>query len=152
MPFRFFYLQGPLHVTTALWCLIAFLCLRWSTSRATWIIAVLFLAAGIDGDAQTLAFGVVPIAAAAVITVLQNRRLRLGYRDLSAAISSVVVALVVRRDRKGVRNLYHWSTKCHRYDRDSASAKYPPCAEILREAPWRPAAMALEQVVSLVIY
>src|SRR6202167_3711159 len=56
----FFLLQGPWHVGTALWCLIAFVGLRRRRFDLGWVIAVLFLALATLGDLSAVALGLLP--------------------------------------------------------------------------------------------
>ena len=56
------FLRGPLHVGTALWCLIAFAGLRSGRFGRGWAVAVVFLAVGTLGDIETVIFGIVPAA------------------------------------------------------------------------------------------
>ncbi|MHB1782676.1 MAG: hypothetical protein ACYCTE_08300 [Acidimicrobiales bacterium] len=95
-----FWLQGPLHIGTALWCLLAFAALARTRSRGAWVVAVVLFTAGNIGDLQTLAFGVVPAALAGVVAAARRRELRAGAAFVAAAGASVVLALVVRETAK----------------------------------------------------
>ena len=95
--FAQFFLIGPLHVATTLWCLVAFVALRRARFGLGWLIAVVFLAAGLLGDLQTVVLGVVPIALAGVLAALRARRWRAGAPAFTAAVSSLVLAEAVRR-------------------------------------------------------
>ncbi|MDA8291618.1 MAG: hypothetical protein M0Z33_08080, partial [Actinomycetota bacterium] len=97
-----FYLQGPLHVGTALWCMLAFAFLCTGYSRLRWTAAVLLLAAGSVGDLQTIAFGVLPLGLAGVLAAFRTRRWREGAPGVTAAVASVVLALVGRELAKVV--------------------------------------------------
>jgi hypothetical protein len=92
----YFLLQGPWHIGTALWCLIAFFGLRRGDFGRGWAVAVVFLAAGLLGDIQALALGVVPIFAAGLIAVARTRSWRSGAAPMSAAIAGVVLAEGIR--------------------------------------------------------
>lgn len=92
----FFFLQGPWHVGTALWCLFAFLGLRSGRFGLGWIVAVAFLAAGLLGDIQMLALGVVPVFVAGLFATARTRRLRPGLSLLAASPASVLLAFGVR--------------------------------------------------------
>jgi hypothetical protein len=94
--FAAFFLLGPLHVTTTLWCLIAFTALRRARFGLGWALAIVMLAAGMLGDLQTVALGVAPIALAGVVTTLRRREWRAGAPAVSAAICSVALAEIVR--------------------------------------------------------
>jgi hypothetical protein len=95
--FAQFFLVGPLHVTTTLWCLIAFVALRRARFGWGWIVAVVFLAAGMLGDLQTAVLGMAPIGLAGIVAMLRARRWRPGVPALGAAVSSLVLAEAVRR-------------------------------------------------------
>lgn len=93
----YFFLRGPLHIGTALWCLVAFFGLRRARYGLGFAVAVVFLAAGLLGDLQTLALGVVPVLLAGLVAMARARRWRAGMPLVAAAAGSVVVAEVVRR-------------------------------------------------------
>ena len=93
----YFYLRGPLHVGTTLWCLVAFFALRHRRFGAGWSIAVVFLAAGLLGDFQIVALGVAPVFLAGLATMLRTRSWRAGAPLSFAAIASIVLAVVVRK-------------------------------------------------------
>jgi hypothetical protein len=95
-----FFLQGPLHVATALWCLGAMALLHPPHSRWRWAAAVVLLAAAADGDLQALAFGVAPVAAGGALAMARLRDWRAGAAAASAAAASVVLALAVREVAK----------------------------------------------------
>ncbi|MHB1986593.1 MAG: hypothetical protein ACYCSF_01200 [Acidimicrobiales bacterium] len=91
-----FFLRGPWHVGTALWCLVAFFALR--RGRFGWgvLVAAVVMAAGLLGDLQMLALGVVPVLFAAVVAAGRKRDWRAGAPLAVAGIGSVVLAKVVR--------------------------------------------------------
>ncbi len=91
-----FLLRGPLHVGTALWCLIAFAGLRSGRVGWGWVVAVVFFAAGALGDFQMMALGVAPACAAGVVAAFRTRSWRSGLPAASAAVVSVIVTWVVR--------------------------------------------------------
>jgi hypothetical protein len=82
-----FFLRGPLHVTTALWALIAFWAIRRGRFGLGWAIAVLMLVMGVLGDLQMVAYGVAPLAAAGLVAMLRQRAWRGGIAQLSAAVA-----------------------------------------------------------------
>ncbi|MDA8297869.1 MAG: hypothetical protein M0004_15040 [Actinomycetota bacterium] len=88
----FYLLQGPWHVGTALYCLVAFGCvaLRPTPWRAAAAAAV--LAAGMLGDFLTAALGVLPVLAAGLVAARRERRLRAAVPPVLAAIGAVVLA------------------------------------------------------------
>jgi hypothetical protein len=94
--FSLFFLQGPLHVGTTLWCLIAFSCLVRGRFGPGFVVATVFLAAGVVGDAQTLTLGVAPVAAAGVVAMIRRRRLAPGLPAVVCAAAAVVLALALR--------------------------------------------------------
>jgi hypothetical protein len=91
-----FLLQGPLHVGTALWSLAAFWALRRGRLDWRYAVAVIILAAGLLGDLQTVAYGVVPVFLAGVVAMARRRSWRAGAVTASAALTSAIVALVGR--------------------------------------------------------
>jgi hypothetical protein len=100
LPGRFlsyFLLRGPLHVGTTLWCLIAFFALRKERFGVGWGIATIFLAAGIVGDLQSVALGVVPVFLAGLLAMVRARRIAAGTATVAASIASVVLAIVIRK-------------------------------------------------------
>lgn len=100
------YLQGPLHVATALWCLVAFLLLRRLRFDLAFAGAVVLLAAGIVSDLQALFFGTVPVALAGLTLMLRRRSLRPGHVPLLAALASGVLAWVVREVARAIGTFY----------------------------------------------
>lgn len=95
--FAQFFLTGPFHVATTLWCLIAFVALRRARFGWDWLLAVCFLAAGLLGDLLTVVLGLVPIGLAGVVAALRDRRWKVGVPALTAALGSLVLAEAVRR-------------------------------------------------------
>jgi hypothetical protein len=92
----FFFLQGPWHIATGLWCLLAFIGLRNGRFGWGWCLAVLFLAAGLLGDVQALAFGVLPVFVAGLVAMARRRSWRSGVALISAAAASVAVSEAIR--------------------------------------------------------
>jgi hypothetical protein len=95
--FAQFFLIGPFHVATTLWCLVAFVALRKARFGWGWLLAVCFLAAGVLGDLLTVVLGVAPIGLAGITAALRVRRWRAAVPALSAALGSLVLAEAVRR-------------------------------------------------------
>jgi hypothetical protein len=87
----FFLLQGPWHVATELYCLLAFAGLA-SGRRAGVVVAVVAFAAGILGDFQMLALGVAPAAAAGLVAMARQRSWRAGLAPLLASVGGVALA------------------------------------------------------------
>jgi hypothetical protein len=94
--FAYFLLQGPWHVGTTLWCLLAFAGLSRKSTWWGWIASVVFLSAGLLGDAMTVMIGLIPLLASGIVAICHHRSFRAGARTLAAAAGSVGVALLVR--------------------------------------------------------
>jgi len=89
-------MNGPIHVSTALYALVAFLGLRRNHIGWGWLMAVLLLAAGMLGDLQMVAYGVGPALVAGFAAAARRRSIRAGGAAVSAAVCSVVLALALR--------------------------------------------------------
>ena len=90
-----FFVQGPLHVATLLWCLLAFSLM----AVVLWLaVGTRRLAAleGILGDFETLLLGAVPLLITGALTLHPGGRARMSGALLSAPVAGGVVALVVR--------------------------------------------------------
>jgi hypothetical protein len=92
----FFLLQGPWHVGTALWCLVAFVGLRRGRFDLGWLLAVALLTAGLLGDLTTVSIGLLPCVAVGVLTMVRGRSLRAGVSTAAAAVASAVLAIGIR--------------------------------------------------------
>jgi len=92
----YFLLQGPWHVVTALYCLVAAALLAQGTFGWRFGLAVLVLALGLSGDLQMLSLGVIPIVVAGLMAIARRRSFVAGVVPITAAISACAVALVVR--------------------------------------------------------
>ena len=92
----FFFLQGPWHVATALWCLIAFFGIRRGRLDWGWATAVVILGIGLLGDVQILVFGVVSVALAGITAMLRTRSWRRGLPTFLVAPAACVFAVIVR--------------------------------------------------------
>jgi hypothetical protein len=68
------FLQGPFHVVTILFCLVAFLLLQGAYGRRPYLLAAAVLGAAVLGDAYSVAIGAMPIVGAGVISGLRRRR------------------------------------------------------------------------------
>jgi hypothetical protein len=93
----YFYLRGPLHVGTTLWCLVAFYALRGRRFDWRWAVAVVFLAAGLLGDFQIVALGIAPIFLAGILTMLRVRSWREGTPMIAASVAGIVLAVAIRK-------------------------------------------------------
>jgi hypothetical protein len=92
-----FFLQGPLHVGTALFALVAFWALRRGRFGWGFGVAVTALTAGMLGDLQMVAYGTGPILLGGICAMLRRRTWRAGVVALSAAATATVLAELVRR-------------------------------------------------------
>jgi hypothetical protein len=91
----YFLLQGPWHVGTTLWCLLAFYALVSRPTRLNFVLAVALLAAAILGDPMALAIGCVPILAWGLLAVATDAGQR-AWRPVFAVGASALSALVLR--------------------------------------------------------
>lgn len=91
-----FYLTGPLHVGTTLWCLLAFAGLAHGRSRAGWVAAVVLFAAGALGDLLIIPLGIAPTFLAGLVAMLRTRHWRAGMRHVTAAAAGLVLAVAAR--------------------------------------------------------
>ncbi len=102
----YFFLQGPLHVATALWCLVAFLLLRRLRFGIAFGVAVILLATAMDSDLQALFFGSVPIGLAGLALMLRRRSLRPGHVPVIAALASGVLGFALREGARAIGTFY----------------------------------------------
>ncbi len=91
-----FYLQGPYHVGTALFALLAFACLRSRRFDAGWVVAVLLLGLGMLGDLQLAVFGAAPALGAGRLAMARRRDVRAGLSSAAAAPAAGLVDVVAR--------------------------------------------------------
>lgn len=92
----YFFLQGPLHVGTTLWCLLAFVGLARGRLGWGWALAVAFLAAGVLGDFQIAVLGMAPALGAGVVAMVRARHWRAGATTVAAPLVAAVLAVGVR--------------------------------------------------------
>jgi len=92
----YYLLQGPWHIGTVLWCLLAFLGLSSGRFGWGWVAAVLLLACALLGDLLIVGFGILPSVAAGIAAMLRSRRWRAGAAPIGAALASVAVAGAIR--------------------------------------------------------
>ena len=92
----YFLLQGPWHVGTVLWCLIAFFLVAREDFTWRWAVAVMVLAAGLLGDLQMLFLGVSPVIGAGLVAMARRRNFRSGLATLAAGPAALVLAGIVR--------------------------------------------------------
>jgi|GEM_PF-4349826 len=92
----YYFLQGPWHVATTLYCLIAFVVLaKWRTWWGV-VLATLILAVGLLGDLLLLDFGVTAIVFAGITAMLRERKLAAGIKTLAAGLLSIPLAIGLR--------------------------------------------------------
>ena len=89
-------LQGPLHVGTVLWCLVAFTGLRRGRLGWGWVMAVALFAAGALGDLQMVALGMVPATVGGLVAMARTRDYHQGITTAAAPLAGLLVAGVVR--------------------------------------------------------
>lgn len=94
--FAFFYVQGPFHVATTLWCLLGFALVARCSFGIRWLLGVVILAAGILGDFQTVALGLFPILVAGLLAADGAKRARDALPVLVAAPAAALFAYLVR--------------------------------------------------------
>jgi len=88
-------LVGPIHQSTTLFALGAFVGLRRNRFGPGWVLAVVLLAAGLLGDLQIFSYGVVPILLAGGVAMLRRRSLGAGVPAVSASLAAGALALAV---------------------------------------------------------
>jgi hypothetical protein len=98
----YFFLRGPLHIGTALFALIAFAALRSGRFGWAWAVGVVFLTAGMLGDFQMAAYGVVPVALAGLVAMLRMRDWKAGIGQVSAAAAAFVLQEIGRKVRSAI--------------------------------------------------
>lgn len=92
-----FFLQGPEHVATALYCLVAFFLLAGvGIGRRKWFVGVGVLMAAVLGDAFALALGGAPILAAGAMASLRQRRWAPLFSPGVAAVGAAGGAALIR--------------------------------------------------------
>jgi hypothetical protein len=91
-----FFLHGPWHIGTALWCLIAFAGLRRGRFGWGWFVAVVFFAFGLLGDFQIAVMGMFPALAAGLVAMPRTRDWRQGVPSVSAPIAALLLAGALR--------------------------------------------------------
>lgn len=97
-----FFLRGPWHVGTLLWALVAFYAIRKGRFNWGFVVAVVFLAAGMLGDLQMAALGTGPVFLAGLFAMARRRDWRAGIAQVSAAVGAAVLAEVVRRIARAI--------------------------------------------------
>ena len=90
-----FLLGGPDHVSTAVLALFAFAALRRGRIDWRWAAAVAALAFGMIGDLLMVAYGIVPIFAGGLVSMLRRRKWRTGLPAMSASVAAVIVGELI---------------------------------------------------------
>ncbi len=80
------FLQGPLHMGTLLLALGAFWSLRTGGFGWRWLVAVILIVAGMNGDLLIVAYAAVPILLAGVVAMARCRSWRAGLPNVTAAV------------------------------------------------------------------
>jgi hypothetical protein len=94
--FAVYFVEGPFHVGTTLWCLLAFALLARNSFDWRWGLAVVLLAAGLLGDFQTVVLGEAPILATGIAAMWCARRWRAALPLVVAPIASALLAYAIR--------------------------------------------------------
>ncbi len=97
-----FFLRGPWHVGTLLWALIAFYAVRRARFGWGFVVAVVFLTAGMLGDLQMAALGVGPLFIAGLFAMARKRDWRAGIVPVVAALGSAALWELVRHIAKAI--------------------------------------------------
>jgi len=91
-----FFLQGPMHIATTLYCLLAFLLIDPARFGWRWWAGVGLLGAAVAGDPVAVAIGAAPLAAARLVAGRRNGSWRASVSPLAAAATSVAAAGALR--------------------------------------------------------
>jgi hypothetical protein len=95
--FAIYFVEGPFHVGTTLWCLLAFALVARNSFDWRWALAVVVLAAGLLGDFQTVILGEAPILAAGIVATWCARKWRAVLPILAAPLAAALLAFVLRQ-------------------------------------------------------
>jgi len=90
-----FLLGGPDHVSTAVLALLAFAGLRRGRFDWGWAAAVAVLALGMLGDLLMVAYGIVPVFGAGIVSMLRKREWRAGIAAVTASVAAVIAGGLV---------------------------------------------------------
>ncbi len=90
-----FLLGGPDHVSTAVLALVAFAGLRGGRFDWRWAVAVAAMTFGMLGDLLMVAYGILPVMGAAVVSMLRRRDWRAGIAAVTASATAVVASELV---------------------------------------------------------
>ncbi|HWD24451.1 MAG TPA: hypothetical protein VG368_03220 [Acidimicrobiales bacterium] len=91
-----FFLQGPYHVGTTLYCLAAFAAFASGRVGGRWVAGVCLLAAAMLGDYQAIPLGIVPVIVTGILDARRERNLRAATPLVVGGVASIVLAIGVR--------------------------------------------------------
>ncbi|HEY5271609.1 MAG TPA: hypothetical protein VIJ34_00085 [Acidimicrobiales bacterium] len=94
--FAYYLFQGPWHVGTTLWSLVAYWLITRRAFGWSWVVAVIFLSLALLGDLVALAIGVAPCLIAGILWGLRDRTWRRGFSAISCGVASVALAFDLR--------------------------------------------------------
>lgn len=100
--FSIFFVQGPFHVATTLFALLAFALVANNRFGWRWGLAVCFLVAGALGDFQAAALSIVPIFLTGVVAADISKRWRAALPLMSAPLVALVAYYVIREITKQI--------------------------------------------------
>lgn len=92
----FFLLQGPWHVGTAFYCLVAFAALAEDRWNIGFVIAIAALVAGLLGDLAAVTFGIIPVIFAGLTEMARMRSFRRGLPSVVAGLAAIALAELFR--------------------------------------------------------
>jgi hypothetical protein len=95
-PLALFFVQGPYHVGTALYCVVAFAALSYRRFDWRWFAGVFILTAGVLGDFQMLPLGVLPVVGSGLLDGHRERSVRAAAPLVGGGIAAVGLTLVLR--------------------------------------------------------
>jgi len=87
-----FLLGGGNHVSTALLALLAFAALSRGRFDWRWAAAVAALAGGMVGDLMMVAYGIVPVFGAGIVSILREREWRAGIAAVTASAAAIIAS------------------------------------------------------------
>jgi hypothetical protein len=92
-----FLLGGAYHVSTAFLALVAFAGLRRGRFDWRWAVALAALTVGMLGDLVMVAYGIVPVLGAGVVSMLRKREWRAGMAAVTASVAATIASELVSR-------------------------------------------------------
>lgn len=100
--FAEFFLQGALHSTTILACLLGFWAFRQSRFGLQWALGVVILSLTLLGDFETLAYGVLPVFLAGATATSERRAPRARAPLMAGAVASVLLAGILHEIARAI--------------------------------------------------